>query len=165
MVAAATLAACSSGSGGYGSPAGTAATQGPAGPAATVMLNQVSDATLGAHLTGDGGRTLYVLTTDGNGTSTCAASCATTWPPFTLQAGQTVKAGDGVTGAIASLTRSDGSLQVTYAGSPLYYFSGDSNAGDVNGQGVGGVWFVAATSGGPGGLGTGTPAPTRDSDY
>ena len=64
---------------------------------------------------------------------------------------QTVKAGDGVTGTFATVKRDDGTTQVTYAGAPIYYFAKDTKAGDVTGQGVGGVWFVAAVAGGPGG--------------
>ncbi len=73
-----------------------------------------------------------------------------------------------MTGALASLTRADdGKQQVTYNGIPLYYFATDTNAGDVNGQGVKGVWFLVApgstTQGGPitGGVGQGaTVAPS-----
>jgi predicted lipoprotein with Yx(FWY)xxD motif len=56
-------------------------------------------------------------------------------------------AGDGVTGVIGLATQADGSQQVTYDGRPLYYFKGDAAAGDVNGQGVGGVWFAATVDG------------------
>jgi predicted lipoprotein with Yx(FWY)xxD motif len=55
-----------------------------------------------------------------------------------------VKAGAGASGAITLVTRDDGKMQVAYKGLPLYYFNKDAAAGDVNGQGVGGVWFVAA---------------------
>jgi hypothetical protein len=43
--------------------------------------------------------------------------------------------------------RSDGSSQVTYGGWPLYYYSGDAAPGDVNGQGVNGVWYVVSPDG------------------
>ena len=58
-----------------------------------------------------------------------------------------VKAGEDVPGVIGVITATDGSLQVTYDGRPLYYFAGDQAAGDTNGQDVGGVWFVASTDG------------------
>lgn len=60
---------------------------------------------------------------------------AKNWPPFTLDPGETATAGDGVTGTIGSVTRSDGSKQVSYNGLPVYYFAGDSEAGDTTGQG------------------------------
>jgi hypothetical protein len=53
----------------------------------------------------------------------------------------------GATGTFATITRSDGIVQVTYNHMPLYYFSGDSAAGDTTGQGKNGVWFVAPASG------------------
>ena len=49
-----------------------------------------------------------------------------------------------MTGALTTFARPDGSMQVAYKGAPLYYYAGDSAAGDTNGQGVGGNWFVAA---------------------
>ena len=71
----------------------------------------------------------------------------------------TVNAGDGVTGTFGTVKRDDGTTQVTYAGAPIYYFAKDTKAGDVTGQGVGGVWFVAAVAGGPGGAtASGAPA-------
>jgi predicted lipoprotein with Yx(FWY)xxD motif len=105
----------------------------------------VATATVGKFLTGEDGKTLYVFKKDTTpGTSSCSGQCATNWPPFTVTASDTVKPGDGVTGTLASITRSDGTMQVTYNGAPLYYFAADKAAGDTNGQGVSGVWFVAA---------------------
>lgn len=165
------LAACSSGSSSTATiapPASTAAASTPPAAASAPgassetapgpQLTSVSDASLGAYLTGDNGMTLYILTKDSPGTSTCSGTCATNWPPFTVNAGETATAGAGVTGTIATLTRADGSIQVTYMGAPLYYFAGDTKPGDVTGQGVGGVWFVAATAGGPGGHAVASPS-------
>ncbi len=97
----------------------------------------------GDHLTGAGGRTLYVFGNDSANTSTCEAACTTTWPPFTIAADDQLKAGAGVTGKLTTFARSDGSMQVAYDGSPLYYYAADKAAGDTNGQGVGDVWFIA----------------------
>jgi predicted lipoprotein with Yx(FWY)xxD motif len=106
--------------------------------------------TLGAVLTGAGGKTLYVLTKDSANASTCTGACATTWPPLTVPtAGTAVTPGAGVTGTFSTFARADGSMQVAINGKPLYYFSGDTNAGDTNGQGKGGVWFAATSSGAP----------------
>jgi predicted lipoprotein with Yx(FWY)xxD motif len=141
-------------------PAATAAASAAAGAAVTVEV--ANDAKLGDHLTGANGKTLYVLTKDTPGTSTCTDSCATTWPPFILGAGETTAAGAGVTGTLGTLKRADGSMQVTYDNLPVYYFSGDSAAGDANGQGIGGVWYVVTPAGAPGG--SGAPAP-NDGGY
>ena len=64
-------------------------------------------------------------------------------PPFVIDPNETVVGGTGVTGTIATFARPDGEMQVSYNGAPLYYFSGDSAAGQTNGQGIGGVWSAA----------------------
>jgi predicted lipoprotein with Yx(FWY)xxD motif len=121
-------------------PAGEA-TEPASGEGATV--NMTEDATLGAILVGPDGLTLYTFTNDtpGSGTSACSGGCATNWPPLTVDGEPS--AGDGVTGALATIERDDGTTQVTYDGAPLYYFAGDSAPGDTNGEGVGNIWFVA----------------------
>lgn len=124
-----------------GEPSAAPSASPAAGEARTVEA--VRDATLGAYLIGVGGRTLYVYAEDSPGTSACNGDCATSWPPFTLDAGEAVVAGSGVAGTFATITRADGATQVTYGGAPLYYFSGDTAEGDTNGQGLGGVWSVA----------------------
>lgn len=99
----------------------------------------------GTFLTGEDGRTLYTFKKDtAPNASTCDGGCANAWPPFTIADDDTLKAGDGVTGNLATFDRGDGSKQVSYDGAPLYYFGGDKAAGDTNGQGLNGVWFVAA---------------------
>jgi predicted lipoprotein with Yx(FWY)xxD motif len=131
--------------GGYGdaaAPASRAPTTSAAGGAYEVKT--ATDATAGAFLTGEDGKTLYIFTKDKPGASACSGDCATNWPPFTVVTGETVKAGSGVTGTFATIKRADGGEQVTYDGQPLYYFAADQKAGDVTGQAVGGVWYVAA---------------------
>ncbi|MEO6795936.1 MAG: hypothetical protein ABI401_10690 [Candidatus Dormibacter sp.] len=78
--------------------------------------------------------TLYNFSNDTPGVSNCKGGCATTWPPLTVPAGQTPTGGTGVAGALATITRDDGSLQVTYKGLPLYFFHSDSKPGDTNGH-------------------------------
>jgi len=151
------LAGCASQGGG--------ATPVPSSPAAAgspaVHVVAVTQGSLGAFLAGEDGKTLYILTRDSAGASTCTGTCATTWPPFTLGAGETAMAGAGVTGTIATIKRPDGSDQVAINGQPLYYYVGDSAAGDTQGQGTNGVWFVAAPGGG--GVGAPSPAPSATS--
>jgi predicted lipoprotein with Yx(FWY)xxD motif len=103
--------------------------------------------TLGQYLVGEDGKSLYQFTPDTTSASNCNGDCATTWPPFTLEDGETVKGGDGVSGTFATITRGDGSMQVTYAGHPLYYFSGDQAAGDTNGQGLNDKWYLVKADG------------------
>jgi predicted lipoprotein with Yx(FWY)xxD motif len=100
----------------------------------------------GKTLTGEDGKTLYIFKADtkDSGKSTCNGDCATTWPPYTLEADETLEQDASVTGKVTMITRDDGTKQVAYNGWPLYYFSGDKAAGDSNGQGLFDKWFIAA---------------------
>jgi predicted lipoprotein with Yx(FWY)xxD motif len=116
------LVACSA----SGSPAG----------AATITTAQVgSNGTL--IVAGSNSMTLYSFSQDtaNSGSSACTGKCATTWPPLTVPAGTTPTVGISATGTIGTISRADsnGALQVTYNGLPLYFFSGDSAVGDANG--------------------------------
>jgi predicted lipoprotein with Yx(FWY)xxD motif len=131
-----------------------AATQAPAG----LVLALATNATGGQYVTGANGLALYVFEKDSAGTSACTGSCADNWPPLVVTMLDDVSAGAGVTGALGTISRDDGSLQVTLAGRPLYYFKGDAAAGDVNGQGINGVWYLAGADGSS--LGMAGSAPT-----
>ncbi len=92
------------------------------------------------------GMTLYMFMSDDQGPSVCNDECAGNWPPLTGN----VTAGEGLEPSLlGTATRDDGSEQPTYGGWPLYYFAADAAAGDVNGQGVGDVWFVISANGEP----------------
>lgn len=121
----------------------------PGGSAQTYSVALASVGTLGMALTGEDGKTLYVFGKDSTGTSACSGTCASNWPPFTLDAGESAVAGSGVTGTISTIQRADGTTQVAINGHPLYYFSGDKAAGDANGEGISGVWFAAGADGSP----------------
>lgn len=97
---------------------------------------------LGTFLVDEKGMTLYLFTKDTPGVSNCSGSCLTAWPP--LLTSDEPRADDGVTGKLGTITRDDGSLQVTYNDMPLYYYVTDVKPGDTTGQDVGGVWFVVA---------------------
>jgi predicted lipoprotein with Yx(FWY)xxD motif len=146
-----TLAAagCASTGGGSGASPPTAGTAG-ANAGALVIGSGVSG-TLGPFLTGPTGLTLYVKDGDSATSSTCTGGCATSWPPLKTTAGQPVSAGPGITGAFGTLTRDDGSLQVTYNGLPLYTWVQDTKKGDATGDGIAGfhVALVSAPSGSP----------------
>jgi predicted lipoprotein with Yx(FWY)xxD motif len=115
-------------------PAATAA----ATAAAVGVVVSTATTSLGAVLTGPTGLTLYTHTGDSATSSTCTGGCATAWPPLTVPAGGSATGGTGVTGTFATLTRADGSVQVTYNGMPLYGWQGDSKPGDVTGDGKAG---------------------------
>jgi predicted lipoprotein with Yx(FWY)xxD motif len=123
-------------------PAAAAGAASPTAAAYTVAVAETS--AIGKFLTGEDGKTLYTLKSDSTNSTTCTGACATNWPPFTLDTGETTVAGAGVTGVLGTFTRPEGTTQVTYAGMPLYYFAGDTKAGDTTGQGIKGVWFVAS---------------------
>ena len=115
-------------------------------PAALTLGSATTD--LGTFLTGKDGRTLYFFAADTTpGVSTCAGDCLTAWPPATVAAGETVAAGVGVTGVVGLIPAADGTMQATYDGHPLYYWQGDTEAGQTNGQGINDVWWVADVSG------------------
>lgn len=129
-------------------PSATAAASASAEGSGSTGSAQLAVATgaVGSFLTGADGRTLYIYKKDAANatTSACTGQCATKWPPFEVGGSATPTAASGVSGTIATITRSDdGKKQVTYNGAPLYYYASDTKAGDTNGQGVGSVWFVA----------------------
>jgi predicted lipoprotein with Yx(FWY)xxD motif len=96
----------------------------------------------GPYLTDGSGMALYTFDNDST-VSACNGECIATWPPFIVATGETAKPAAGVTGAISTGERADGSLQVAYKGALLYFYSGDVAAGDTKGDGVGGVWHLA----------------------
>ena len=106
----------------------------------TVQIDVSVRADLGQFLVDGKGMTLYLFRNDETGKSNCNGQCAMLWPP--LLAGGHNLAGEGVIGTIGVIERTDGTKQLTYAGMPLYYYPGDKNPGEANGQGINGVWFV-----------------------
>jgi predicted lipoprotein with Yx(FWY)xxD motif len=122
----------------------TAQTGGSSGAALTVRSGD-----LGRFLVDGQGRTLYLFERDTGTMSTCSGGCATVWPPATTtgkpQAGKNVNAA-----LVGSTKRSDGQSQITYNGHPLYRYTGDSAAGDTNGQDLdqfGGSWYIVSPAG------------------
>src|SRR5713226_5781024 len=102
----------------------------------------------GTVLTNSAGLTLYWFAIDTPTKSNCNGTCATFWPPLK----GTLKAAAGVSlpGTFGTITRSDGSTQVTYDSHPLYTFKQDTAPGQINGNGLslsGGTWFAATPSG------------------
>jgi predicted lipoprotein with Yx(FWY)xxD motif len=108
-----------------------------------MTLSAASNDALGAYLTGPTGMTLYWFDEDSAGQSTCYDDCAQLWPPLLVAENAVVGVGEGVTGALSTMERSDGTYQVTYNGRPLYYYAADQQPGDTIGHGVDGTWWVA----------------------
>jgi predicted lipoprotein with Yx(FWY)xxD motif len=122
------------------------ATVGLAAAAATVTMKSSLNGSLATTIVvSSTGRTLYA---DGKSAAKCVGTCTKEWLPYVVTAGAKPVAGTGVTAAkVGVLKRTDGKMQVTYAGFPMYLYAGDSKAGDVNGQGVGGVWHAIGPTG------------------
>jgi predicted lipoprotein with Yx(FWY)xxD motif len=102
---------------------------------------------LGTVLTNSKGFTLYWFAIDTPTSSKCTGSCTTYWPPLI----GTPQAASGVTlsGKLGTITRSDGSVQATYNGHPLYTYAGDKSPGQTSGNkvnGSGGIWYAAIAS-------------------
>jgi predicted lipoprotein with Yx(FWY)xxD motif len=122
----------------------TAAKAGSTAPSTVTVMTKTGAA--GTYLVDGSGRSLYLYTPDTTSMSTCTGGCAQIWPPFVTSGPAT--AGGGVTASMLTTTKqSDGSTQVIYNGHPLYYFAGDTAAGDTKGQGVMNIWFLVAPSG------------------
>ena len=115
-------------------------------PAAAGAAVSVATTSLGDILVDGNGLTLYMFTADANGKSVCNGDCAASWPPLVSDAAPSLGAGLNAED-FASVTRDDGQAQVTFHGMPLYFFAGDSAPGDVNGQGIGGKWYVLSADG------------------
>jgi len=119
-------------------------------PAATgTSIAVATNAKLGQILVDGKGITVYLFVKDTRASSTCYTSCAQVWPPVLTSASP--QAGTGATASLlGTTTRTDGKVEVTYAGHPLYYFVSDKQPGDATGQGVdnfGGLWWVLTPSG------------------
>ena len=164
-VAAIAIAGCGGGSsstsessGGYGSRYGgssesedkSASSESAAGAesgAGVVSLGNVTK--LGMVLVDSNGMTLYDFHKDKGTTSSCYGPCAEGWPPMLTEGEPTV--GNGATASqLGTTERKDGTMQVTYAGHPLYTFVADKKPGEANGNDVsafGGQWYALKGSG------------------
>ncbi len=123
-------------------PAATGDTTGGATGGATGDAGiALADTSLGSILVDGAGRTLYLFTADSPTATACAADCLANWPPLPASAAPTLGAGLDAED-FTTVTAADGTEQVSFYGHPLYYFAGDAAPGDINGQGVGGKWYV-----------------------
>jgi predicted lipoprotein with Yx(FWY)xxD motif len=127
---------------------GTTAASAPSGSGAASAVS-TKTSSLGTFLVDAKGRSLYLWDADHGSMSTCTGACAQAWPPLTTTG--TPKASGGVKASLLGTTkRADGSREVTYAGHPLYTFTGDAQAGQTAGEGrsaFGAPWWVVSPGG------------------
>ena len=151
--AAVVVAACSSGASSSAaapaaSPAGgSSSSAGASSSGGTVITTAKSSG--GTVLASSSGRAVYLWAKDTGDMSNCNGACAGAWPPVTTT-GTATASGGAKASDIGTITRSDGTKQVTYDGHPLYYFSGDSGPGTASGQGsdaFGAKWWLVAPTG------------------
>jgi predicted lipoprotein with Yx(FWY)xxD motif len=162
LAASALLSACGSSSSTKNSSSATETQPGASqtsGGSSSALVRTASNSKLGATVLVDArGMTLYHLSGEQNGRFICTSpACVQIWHPLTAQAGSTPS---GTVGALGTVKRPDGTVQVTYNGMPLYTFTQDTAVGQANGQGVKDVGTWSAVTAG----GKSAPAPSSPSN-
>jgi predicted lipoprotein with Yx(FWY)xxD motif len=125
---------------------GTGSTSSNTNPSATGI--KTATTSVGTVLVDAQGFTLYWYANDTASVSNCNGSCATYWPP--VIGTPTLAAGVTLPGKLGTVKRSDGQLQATYMGHPLYTFASDKSAGQVTGNDLnasGGLWWAMTPNG------------------
>ena len=156
-IAAATclLAACSA-AGGTSSASSTSTTPAASSSASAAAstasgvdtaLRTITNSTLGAIVVDGSGRTLYRFDKDSASppASNCAGACAQLWPPVLV--GTQISLSGVNRNLLGTIKRPDGTVQLTLHGWPLYRYAGDSAPGQINGEGIGGIWFAVKPTG------------------
>jgi len=131
-----------------GAGAAMAATASPRAQTGTVRA--VKSNSFGTILVAASGKTLYRYTLDSKGINRCTsnAACAKYWPQLLIKATAKPTVGTGASAKLlGTIKAAHGMRQVTYAGFPLYFFSGDSAAGQTKGQGFQKQWYVVSSTG------------------
>jgi predicted lipoprotein with Yx(FWY)xxD motif len=162
-LAAALLAAgCGSSSSSPSSPTTAAAASAPAGSAG-VQVKTATDAALGgAVLVDSRGMTLYHLTGETVGRFICTGACLKIWHPLIASGGSSPS---GTVASLGTVTRADGTVQVTFKGEPLYTFVKDASPGQATGQGIKdvGTWTAVPASAQKAGTPSSPPPATTQS--
>ena len=149
---AAVLAACSSSGTSAAGGSGTSTSSPVATTAGSLKTATIGGVTV---LTSSKGFTLYSFAPDTSTKSNCNGACAQNWPPVHGPA-----TASGVKGTFGTIKRSDGSVQATFDGHPLYAFVGDTAPGQAKGNGLnaaGGLWHEVTTSGSAASVSTSSP--------
>lgn len=125
----------------------TSSTSTPASSAVLIVSKQDKNDTILA--AGPKRRTVYLFEGDHGSTSACSGACAQVWPPV-MTTGAPAAHGAAVAADLGTITRSDGTKQVTYKGHPLYFYVKDKDDKDAYGQDInsfGSGWYVLKPSG------------------
>jgi predicted lipoprotein with Yx(FWY)xxD motif len=131
------------------------------GASGATALKTASNAALGTILVTPTGATIYRFDADSTNppTSHCTGSCASIWPPVPAPASLTAQ---GIPQSeLGTITRSDGTKQLTVAGWPVYTYTGDAAAGQANGEHLnvnGGTWWAVTTTGARASASPGAPS-------
>jgi len=136
-----------------GSPSSASSSPAGSGPAASApaaagpVVLKTASTSLGTIVVNEKGMAVYFFDKDtaNSGKSACDAGCSMMWPA--VKAATPMPGVDGVTGKVGTISRDDGTLQATVNGRPVYTYAKDMAAGDVKGQGVGGIWWAVAPGG------------------
>lgn len=119
--------------------------------ARSAMIGVRTTEPYGQHLVDDSGMSLYLFKKDeGQQGSTCYDSCAQVWPPLMTDGEPSASDPTVQTGMLGTITRTDGTTQVTYGGWPLYYYAQDQQPGDARGQDIvesGAEWYLVTPAG------------------
>ena len=157
LLALVAVAGCGGGNSGSNATAATSSSPTPAvTSAATVDVS--SAAGLGPILVDGQGHTLYLFQKDSNGMSNCSGACARIWPPEVTK-GSPKAAGGASAAKLGTVKRGDGTMQVTYAGHPLYTYTADTGPGEAMGNGLdlyGAIWNAVQPNGSKAPAGTGS---------
>jgi predicted lipoprotein with Yx(FWY)xxD motif len=130
--------------------AGAGALMASASSTSNATVDVGKTGTLGTVLVAANGHTLYRYTVDSKGINRCSnvPACNAYWPALLVKTGSKPTAGSGVTAKlIGTIGAAHGMRQITYAGYPLYLFSGDKSSGQVNGQGFEKKWYAVGANG------------------
>jgi predicted lipoprotein with Yx(FWY)xxD motif len=149
----------------------TSSASSTAAPSSNSGVISTASSSKGTILVDAKGKSLYVFDKDTAGKIACTTGCVAIWPPLVVPNGTSAPTNVmDVTATLSTVMRPDGTTQLTSDGRPLYTFSGDSAAGQVNGDGfAGGIWHVAKASGNGsapaagGASGTTTPSSSSSS--
>lgn len=137
------------GKGGGGATTTTSETKSASGGGGDAIVSAAKVGDLGTVLVDSAGLTLYDFHKDKGGTSSCYGACAGAWPPL-LTEGNPQAQGAAERGMLGTTKRKDGTLQVTYAGWPLYTYAGDQGPGEANGNDIdqfGAEWYALQPNG------------------
>jgi predicted lipoprotein with Yx(FWY)xxD motif len=138
------------GSAGGSTAAASSTSSAPAPSGGTAVVVSTKQGKLGTVLAAGGKHlTVYMFEGDRGASSSCVGACAHVWPPV-ITSGAPTASGGAVAGDIGTITRPDGTMQVTYRGHPLYWFARDGDVSDAYGQGVmgfGASWYVLSPTG------------------